>query len=82
MLDITEAQFSVFDIVKTSNGTYALTNNGLEIIHDLSVASNASRVFVFEKQRRMLVTKRGDILPVLYDIGRRDAAGICAPEAH
>jgi hypothetical protein len=82
VLDITEVQFAGFDIVKASNGTYALTNDGLEIIHDLSAANNASRVFVFEQQRRMLVAKRGDSLPALYDIGRRNGAGVCAPEAH
>jgi hypothetical protein len=80
VLQITESQFAHFDIVKATNGTYAFTKSGLQVIPALSAASNASRVFVFEQQHRMLVTKRGDNLPVLYDIGRRDAAGTCGRE--
>jgi hypothetical protein len=77
VLRITESQYSDFDIIDASNGTYALTDHGLSLIHELSAASNPSEVFVFEQLRRMLVTKRGDSIPVLYDIGRRDAAGVC-----
>jgi hypothetical protein len=77
VLAITESKFAGFDIVKASNGTYAFTKSGLQVIPALSAASAASRVFVFEHLRRMLVTKRGDTLPVLYDVGRRDAAGTC-----
>src|SRR5271166_5454447 len=75
VLRITESQYSGLDIVDASNGTYALTDSGLSLIHDLSAASDASKVFVFQRPHRMLVTKRGDHLPVLYDLGRRDASG-------
>jgi hypothetical protein len=75
--DITSSHYAGLDIVDAANGTYSLSDKGLELIHDLSAASNASRVFVFEQQHRMLVTKRDDRLPVLYDIGRRDSGGTC-----
>jgi hypothetical protein len=80
VLDITSSQYAGIDIVDASNGTYSLSDRGLELIHDLSSASNVSRVFVFEQQHRMLVTKRNDILPVLYEIGQRDSGGTCQRE--
>jgi hypothetical protein len=80
VLDITASQYASLDIVDASNGTYLLSDSGLQLIHDLSAASNRSRVFVFEQQHRMLVTRRGDILPVLYEIGRRDSGGACQRE--
>jgi hypothetical protein len=80
VLQITESRVADFDIVKASNGTYAFTRTGLQVIPALSAASNASRVFVFEGLHRMLVTKWGDDLPVLYDVGRRDFAGNCQRE--
>jgi hypothetical protein len=75
--DITASHYAGLDIVDATNGTYSVSDKGLEFIHDLSAASNASRVFVFEQQHRVLVTKRSDRLPVLYEIGRRDGAGTC-----
>jgi hypothetical protein len=80
VLEITVSKFADFDIVKASNGTYAFTKSGLQVIPALSAASNASRVFVFEQLHRMLVTKRGDDLPVLYDVDRRGTAGDCGRE--
>jgi len=80
VLQITETKFANFDFVKASNGTYAFTESGLQVIPALSAASNASQVFVFEQLHRMLVTKQADNLPVLYDVGRRDAAGTCERE--
>lgn len=80
VLDITSSRYAGLDIVSASNGTYSLSDSRLELIHELSAASNASRVFVFEQQHRMLVTKRGNILPVLYEIGRRDSSGTCQRE--
>jgi hypothetical protein len=74
---ITESASSDFAIVAASNGTYALTPGGLEVIRDLAAPSNASTVFVFKSLHRMLVTERGDKEPVLYDIGRRDPSGTC-----
>jgi hypothetical protein len=75
--DITSSHYAGLDIVDAANGTYSLSDKGLELIHDLSAASNASRVFVFEQQHRMLVTKRGYSRPVLYEIGRRNSGGTC-----
>ena len=80
VLQITEAQYLGLDIVEASNGTYALTDRGPSLIHDLSAANNASEVFVFEQLRRMLVTKRGDGISVLYDIGRRHSGATCQRE--
>jgi hypothetical protein len=80
VLDITASQYASLDIVDASNGTYSLSDSGLELIRDLSAASYGPRVFVFEQQHRMLVTKRDDILPVLYEIGRRDSRGACQRE--
>jgi hypothetical protein len=77
---ITRSEYSDLAIVEASNGTYAFTREGLQVIRDLAAPGNFSKVFVFGSLRRMFVTKRQDSGPVLYELGQRNAVGVCARE--
>jgi hypothetical protein len=75
--DIVEVGFGDFSIVETSNGTYAFENGSFRRIRDLSAASRASDPFVFPRLRRVLVTKRFEAGPLLFELARYDGEGQC-----